>query len=82
MSQAPERVQRAISNLRADGPRGDRRSLTASSAGRGDGAGSFRATLIRRACEEHGHSLDEPGEIEEYYFSDMGIIAIDLNPGE
>jgi hypothetical protein len=80
MAQAPPEVREVIQNLTDGGPRGDRRQLAASKSGRGDGTGSFRATLIKRACREHGHSLDEPGEIEQFYFDDEGVIAIKLDP--
>jgi hypothetical protein len=80
MSQAPERVQKAIRTLSDDAPGGRRYSLAASGSGRNDGTGSFRASLIKRACEDAGHTLESPGEIEQYYFADRDVIAIDLNP--
>jgi hypothetical protein len=35
---------------------------------------------MKRAWKDHGHSLDDPGEVEQIYLEDEGVIVVDLNP--
>lgn len=81
MSQAPERVQQAIDSLTDGGPCGRQSSLSPSPSGRGDGTGSLRLTLLKRACNETGHYVDDPGTVEQYYFADKDVVVVDLSPG-
>jgi hypothetical protein len=39
---------------------------------------SFRTTLPKDVVEQHGHTLDEPGECEMWHFEDEGCVVIDL----
>jgi hypothetical protein len=80
MSQVPKPVEDVVRNLTDGGPRGRKYSLSASTSGRGDGTGTFRLTLLPRACREAGHTLRDPGTVEEYYFSDEQMLVVDLNP--
>lgn len=80
MSQAPKPGADEVQSLTDGGPRGQQYSLTASSSGHGNGWGTFRIVLHPEACRDAGHTLDNPGTVEQYYFSDENMLVLDLNP--
>lgn len=41
---------------------------------------SFTTTLLKQACQEAGHSLDDPGSVDQYWFRDQQMLVIDLDP--
>jgi hypothetical protein len=58
-----------------DGPRRRRSKLSKTN-------GSLRLFLMKEAWRESSHSLDNPGEVEQWYFEDEGIVLIELEPEE
>jgi hypothetical protein len=56
-----------------DGPRRRRSKLSKTN-------GSLRLFLMREAWRDTEHTLDNPGEVDQWYFADEGIVVIELEP--
>lgn len=65
-----------ISELQGDGyPTRKTSKLTPNS-------GSFHLTVMRRAVVESGRNVDDPGEVDQYFFEEEGMVVIDLKDDE
>jgi hypothetical protein len=69
MAQAPEMAEE-ISRLRDGGAQRSRRSLV-------NLGGVLTVSLMREAWEGR-YDLDNPGEVDQWYYPDKGIVVIDL----
>jgi len=43
---------------------------------------SFQMTLMKRAVVESERSLEDPGQVDQYYFEDEDMVVIDLQTDE
>ena len=65
-----------ISELQSDGfPTKKTSKLTPNS-------GSFTLRIMKRAVIESERNEDDPGEVDQYFFEDDGIVVIDLKNDE
>lgn len=73
---ATQRASELVEQLRADGsPRKTTTSITRNHR-------SFQTTLMKRAMRESEQSLEDPGQVDQIWFSDEGMLVLDLNGGK
>lgn len=70
MSQAPD-IEQCLNDLRGDQPRRSTRSLT-------NYSGILAVSIMREAIEDSQHTYDDPGDVEQWYYPDEGLVVIDL----
>lgn len=71
MGTAPN-VEQYLSEMSDGQPRRDERTLIR------QGRSALTVTLMKRAWEDSGHDLDDPGEIVQWYYPEDGVVLIDL----
>lgn len=70
MAQAPQ-LSGELKRLRDGGPYRSRRSLN-------NVNGTITVSIMKDAWEDSQHSLDDPGEVDTWYYPDRGILLVDL----
>jgi len=73
MVHAPD-IEQELRQMGDGGPRRSTRSLVP----QGDGA--LVVSIMKEAWEEAGHSPENPGEVDEWYYPDKNVVLIDLDP--
>jgi hypothetical protein len=74
MSTPPPRVRDAIEEMGEARPYSETMSLNRVRR-------SLTITLMKDAWRDTDHTLESPGEVEQWWFPEKGIVAIDLDGG-
>ncbi len=70
---AAQRASELVDRLREEGsPRKTTTSITRNHR-------SYQTTLMKRAIRESDQSLEEPGEVDQIWFADEGMLVLNLN---
>jgi hypothetical protein len=72
MSSPPKRIRSALQQMKSGAVQYRETPLHSHSGG------SFRVTLLKDGPEECGHSVEDPGDVGQWYFPDESVIVIDL----
>jgi hypothetical protein len=73
MAQAPD-IESELRHMGDGGPRKSSRSLVP------QGEGALVVSIMKEAWQEAGHEVDDPGDVDQWYYPDKDVVLIDLNP--